>query len=389
MSFEVKVRQIDVLEPHPNADRLELVVIGGYRAVVQKGIHTVGDRIVYVPEDTVFKNLEVAEKLLIASYLTGKHKNRVKSIKLRGILSQGIVLPMSAFEEADIKVEIAPQIFVRFRPLKPVMVETDTGELSDTGTFEPATSDEIIQFLELEKYEEPIPVEMAGQVRRWPSFVPKYEVENIKRPESLNVIQVGEEVVATEKLHGTNMTVAIGPGLDEGEIAFVCSRNNALTESETNVYWRAARKYELIMRIKFHMDAMNALLDEPGIESISLHGEVVGVQDLKYGFGIVNNDIGFFAFDVMINGTFLSHDQFVEFCTNMNIPMVPVLYRGPYDYKTLDDVAHGRTSLGGGHIREGVVVKPVKEREDGYGNRVNFKFISEDYLTRKGGTEMH
>lgn len=355
-TFEIKTRTIDVLEPHPNADRLELVVIGGYKAVVQKGIHKIGDRILYIPEDSVFTNLEIAERLKIATYLTGKAKNRVKAIKLRGILSQGIVIPFDTLDEVSNWLGLG--FYSKIQELSYLMGD-----------------------LQIERYEEPIPVEMAGKIRRWPSFVPKYDVENIKRPESLGAMVPGEEVVATEKLHGTNMTIALGPGLEEGERAFVCSRNNALQESDTNVYWRAAEKYGLVDQLCFFKEA------NPEIDTISLHGEVVGVQDLKYGF--VNGDIGFFAFDIMINGKFLDYDAFVETTANLNIPRVPLVYRGAYDYATINKLAQGKTNLKTGDILEGVVAKPVIDREDGYGNRVNFKFISEGYLLRKGGSELH
>lgn len=133
------------------------------------------------------------------------------------------------------------------------------------------------------------------------------------------------------------------------------------------------------------MDGMNALYVADGlapkIESISLHGEVVGVQDLKYGQK--GGDIGFYAFDVMINGKFLDHDMLVEFCYRFDIPMVPVLYEGPYDYDELVKVASGKTTLGADHIREGGVVRPVKERLTHHGDRVVLKVVSDEYLTRK------
>jgi RNA ligase (TIGR02306 family) len=92
-NFEVKIRKIERLDFHPNAERLEVVVIGGWQCVVQKSVHKVGDLILYVPEDTIFTDISIAEKLKVASYLTGKYKNRVKAVRLRGLLSQGIVLP--------------------------------------------------------------------------------------------------------------------------------------------------------------------------------------------------------------------------------------------------------------------------------------------------------
>jgi len=381
-TYEVKIRQITLIEPHPNADKLELVAIGGYRAVVQKGIHSVGDLILYIPDDSVFTNLDIAVLLKVDSYLTGKQKNRVKAIKLRGIVSQGIVLPLSVLRDnyyalyhslVDARKEAAKEsgIIVWIDPL--AMGYTEGTDWAET--------------LRLIKYEEPIPMQMAGKVRRWPDFLPHYDLENIKRPESMNALVPGEAVVGTEKLHGTNMTVAIGPGLEEDEKVFVCSRNNAIKEDDTNVYWRAARKYELSRKVETLRLAMSVARGVE-VENVSLHGEVVGVQDLKYGYE--NGDVGFYAFDIRVDGQYVDHHVFVDLCNSYDIPMVPLVYSGPYDYDVVRSLANGKTTIPGStDILEGVVVRPVKERDDLFAGRVVFKIISDDYLTRKGGSELH
>lgn len=362
-TFEVKVRTITHLINHPNADRLELVGIGGYLSVVQKGLHTLGDMIVYVPEDSVFTDLSIPADLGIDTYLTGKDKNRVKSMRLRGCLSQGIVLPWRVVGEVLEKHKRIPPLENFYEGLN------------------------LTEKLGIIKYEEPIPIEMAGEARPWPTFVRKYDIENIKRPESLEAIKmvdVGQDVVLTEKLHGTNIAVAIGEGLEEGESAFVCSRGYALKESETNVYWRAVKENDLIEKIK----SLVSTFDLPnGGQNISLHGEVIGVQDLKYGFS--GGKVGFQAFDIAINGHFAPYDTFVKMCDHVGIPRVPELYRGPYDYDKLNAAAHGQSTVEPTHIREGGVMRFVNDITVVGIGRVCFKFISDDYLTRKGGTEHH
>lgn len=362
-TFEVKIREITRLLNHPNADRLELAGIGGYLSVVQKGIHKNGDMIVYVPEDSVFTDMTIPTALGIDTYLTGKEKNRVKSMRLRGCLSQGIVLP--------------------WRVVAAVLYEK--GLESELENY--YVGKDVAEKLGIVKYEEPIPIEMAGEARPWPTFVRKYDIENIKRPESLaaiELLEVGQEVVLTEKLHGTNVTVAIGPGLEENENAFVCSRGYALKESDANVYWRAVRENNLV-------DALYAILKRLGPfsapQSISLHGEVIGVQDLKYGYN--RGKVGFRAFDITIDGQFVEYDTFKQLCDVAGIARVPELYRGHYDYNVLNKLAHGKSTIEPTHIREGGVMRPTKEYYTDDRERVCFKFISEDYLGRTGGTENH
>jgi RNA ligase (TIGR02306 family) len=355
-TFDCKIRKITSVTPHPGADKLDLVQVGGYYAVCQKDTHKAGDLILYIQEDSLFTDMEIAKLLKVTDYLTGKDKNRVKAIRLRGRLSQGICISFDALDEV-------------------------TSALG-FGYYEHREGLDAAEHLKIVKYEEPIPIQMAGQVRSWPSFLPHYNIENVKRPESFVWLQEGEEVVVTEKLHGTNVAIAIGPGLEEGEDAFVCSRNHALKEDVNNVYWRAVHQFGLIDILKDMKDNDPYCPDE----TISLHGEIIGVQDLKYG--LKNGEVAFRAFDIRCNGEFLNYEVFSSLCHHFNIPMVPELYRGPYNYDKINEVIQGKSTLAD-NIREGGVVKPIKERLTEYGDRVQVKFISDGYLLRKNGSEFH
>lgn len=351
-TLDVKIRKIDNVEIHPNADSLDLAVIGGYRAVVKRGEFKTGDLALYIPDDTLFTDLSVAERLGIAPYLTGKGKNRVKPVRLRGSLSQGIVVPLE-----NLKEYLYSQLIL---------------------TFEFHENEDWAQVLKVEKYEEPIPIQMAGKARPWPSFLCKYDVENINRPESMKAMVPLEQVVVTEKLHGTNTSLAWNQ--TENQI-YVCSRNTALEEDEKNLYWQVVKKTGIYEKFE------KMALDYSG-ETLSLHGEIVGVQDLKYGHG---NEKGFYAFDICEDGKFLNWFAFFGLCSMYKIPMVPIVYIGDYDYKIISEFSKGQSLLDPSHIREGVVMKTLDERYDYDAGRTQFKFLSEDYLVRKGKnvTELH
>jgi RNA ligase (TIGR02306 family) len=356
--FTVPVLPLSAIEPHPNADRLDLAVVGGFRAVIAKGSLRVGDLVAYFPTDSVFP-ADIAEALGVGGYLVGKAKDRVKAIRLRGILSEGIVLPIQRVRD----------------------VLADRGILvMDEGTG-------LAQALGITKYEEPIPVEMSGKARSWPSFLPKYDIENIKRPEFAEILQPGEPVVITEKRHGTNCAIAIGPDLEPGEPAYVCSRGQALIESAENLYWLAVRRHELIEKLTAIREGMLAA-GRP-VQHLSLHGEVLGCQDLRYGATM--SEPRFEAFDLRINGEWVSWSEFEALTDTHGIPRVPTLYVGPFDYARLEEVAEGiAVGMGDdGHIREGAVVRPQVERRDAVLGRVQLKYISGAYLTRASGTEMH
>jgi len=98
-TFEVKVYKLKI-EEHPDADSLELAVVGDYRSIVRKGSFKTGDLGIYIPEGAVLPDWLI-EKMGLTGMLAGKDKNRVKAIKLRGVLSQGLVLALDEFPVMD------------------------------------------------------------------------------------------------------------------------------------------------------------------------------------------------------------------------------------------------------------------------------------------------
>lgn len=347
-TFRVEVARIDEVLPHPNADRLELVRIRGWKAVAAKGVHAPGDSVVYVPEDAVLPP-PVLEAMEMTGKLAGREHNRVKAIRLRGELSQGLLMPMHVLHAL-------------------------------MGPEERTPGTDVAEALGITKWEEPIPAHLAGRAVPWPRWMEKYtDIENIKN--FPGVLREGEPVVFAEKLHG--VCAGFGMQAAEGEL-FVASRNLCLARDEANVYWRVALEMDLAEHLR-------ALLAETGAASATLYGEVLGVQDLKYGF--VNGRLGLRWFDVALDGAYQDHDGDAHRrLLARGLERVPVLYEGPFSPAVLAEHTDGATVLAAGHVREGVVVRPAAERYDLDANlgRVILKSISGDYLTRKGQpTEFH
>jgi len=95
-TFEVKVYKLTI-EEHPNADAIELAKVGDYRSIVGKGQFNTGDLGVYIPEGAIVPEL-IIERLGLVGKLAGKKKNRVKAIRLRKVLSQGLIYPVELRE---------------------------------------------------------------------------------------------------------------------------------------------------------------------------------------------------------------------------------------------------------------------------------------------------
>ena len=89
--FECKVYEIKIKE-HPNADSLELAIIEGYQAIIPKNKFKEGDKVIYIPEQAIVSE-KILEEMNLTGRLAGKKANRVKAIKLRGIVSQGLIYP--------------------------------------------------------------------------------------------------------------------------------------------------------------------------------------------------------------------------------------------------------------------------------------------------------
>lgn len=352
-TFEVTIENITV-QPHPNADRLEFAQVGLYNVVVPKGKYATGDEVFYIPEFSVLPESLIAT-LGLEGKLAGSKANRVKPVKLRGLLSQGLVAPLTVLDEID----------------------------RDLQDFAEA--------LDITKWEPVIPAALAGDVESAPQLIRWIEIENIKK--FPNMFKDGEHVVIDEKVHGTCTCVTvINPTQEDAEVFVtskgIGSRNLALKENANNAYWR--------MFHKFNIKDFTAFIGNkfPDVTKVAVFGETYGsVQDLHYG---LNNELGFILFDIQINREtgekeWLAPEITEALAKEFGMPMAPRLYDGPYSLDIVTKLAYGPELVSGteANIREGVVVRPAADNDDIVfnGGRKIGKFVSDDYLTRRGGTE--
>lgn len=355
-SFSIRVHTLDVSR-HPDADRLDIVRPGGtlYVAIALRDSFVTGDEAVYVPEGAV-----VPERVLRAAsfwdeekgkgMLAGARGDRVKAIRLRGVLSQGILLTVDTARD----LLIAP--------------------VSDDGDWASA--------LGITKYQPPIPREMSGQAYHQPGLHGYTDIESIKNyPDAFHP---GETVHVSEKLHGSCSVMSLLRGENDW-VLHVSSKGMAqkalaLQEAENNVYWRSARSNDIERKLREYAQATGAQRE------VTLFGETLGVQDLMYGLS--GGQVAFRAFEIRVDGMWVNAERVREVLAELDVPMVPALYTGPYDAEHIWSLASGKTEVnlseGKRHLREGVVVRPAREHSTLSLSRVIIKFVSADYLTRKG-----
>jgi RNA ligase (TIGR02306 family) len=386
-TLQVTVEQVRIT-PHPNADRLALAQVGLYRAVVGKGQFQDGDYALYIPEQAVLPP-ELIEELGLTGKLAGKEKNRVKAVRLRGELSQGIVCRPEL---------VAAAIGATAWKGRAI----DTSGVSDPESYS-ATDLPDYDFAELlgiTKWVPPIPTQMAGKVYPADRLLRWVEIENIKRYP--DIFAPGDKVVATEKIHGTCFLLTFD-ATDEGSTFAVVSSKGygskglAIERDAHNLYWRAVNAYSL--------EAFAAeVAYEAGVRVVGLFGEVYGggVQDLAYGINVAGGAPGFALFDIALDvdgsQVFLSPVEFRMVVDIANrrllrsgvldepVATAPVLYEGPYDEAVLLELAEGNSTLDGAqNIREGLVVRPVREEYSPVtGGRKIGKIVGAGYLTRGG-----
>ncbi|MET8245332.1 RNA ligase (ATP) [Streptomyces sp. NPDC005202] len=345
--------EVLTVHEHPNADALELAQVGLYRAVVAKGAYRTGEAAVYIPEQSVLP-AELIEELGLTGRLAGSNHDRVKAVRLRGELSQGIVCRPKALADVDLAEAAAKR--------------TDFAER-----------------LDITKWVPPIPPTMAGDVEPAPGLLPWVDIENIQRYP--DIFTPGERVVLTEKLHGSAclLTYVAEDGRVQVSSKGFGAKSLALKEDPRNLYWRAVRGHGVA-------DVAARLAERLGARRVGIFGEVygAGVQDLTYGADGRRDTLGYAVFDVSaeIGGAVRWLDA-AELLGG-ELPLVPRLFEGPYDIERVLEFASGRETVSGRelHLREGVVIRPVVERYSPViGGRAIAKAVSPAYLTRKGGTE--
>ncbi|MCY9787906.1 RNA ligase (ATP) [Nocardiopsis sp. EMB25] len=345
------------IHPHPDADALELAQVGLFHAVVAKGRYRTGDWAVYIPEGALLPD-DLIEELGLTGRLAGARKNRVTAIRLRGRLSQGIVCVPERLSHVDLAA--AHEAGTDF-----------AGELGAT------------------KWVPEVPVHMSGELVPAADLMPWIEIENVKRyPDTF---AEGEPVVATEKIHGTAclFTLVAGTGEEFVSSKGFGSKRQGLARTQENLYWKAVVTHDV-------PKAARAIAERFGAARVGVFGEVFGsgVQDLRYGETARGERPGYAVFDVAVDvggaRTWVDAAELHELLESVGLPVVPRLFEGGYDEAALLAAARGSETWSGKslHIREGLVVRPARERYSPVlGGRAIAKFVSDDYLTRKGGTE--
>lgn len=356
----------DVLE-HPNADRLEIAVIKGWQCVIAKSSFKKGDKAVYFPIDSVLPP-DVEVKLFPPESKVKLSNSRIRTIKLRGAISQGLLA----------------------RP-----------ELFDLHTQDVGTN--VAVYLNIQKYEPSIKAQSSlmggskGVAKKAenPYFQKYTKIQNFKNYNS--VFTERDLVIVTEKIHGTNFRAGWVPKttllakirkfLRLGtSYEFVFGSHNIQLQQkasgfktfyDANVYAEAVKKYDLKNRIP---------------KSMVIYGEIYGSGIQKnYTYECKQDERKLVIFDIQTFGKYTNSSVCKWYCKNvLDLTHVPILYQGAFDLEKIKKLTKGNSVLAPTQkIREGVVIKAVNESNDVLIGRKVLKLVSDEYLLKKNNSDLH
>ena len=344
------VQTVNAVEPIPGADAIEKIRVLGWWVVAKKGEYKPGDRLVYCEIDSLLPERPEFEFLRASSFkaaqldptgaVTLPAGFRIKTIRLRGQVSQGICFPPSILPPG-----------------------TPDGDGAD-----------VTEVLGVLKWEPPVAVGMSGRVKgAFPSFLPKTDETRVQVLEAALDRHRGKTFNVTEKLDGTSFTAFVRAG----EFG-ICSRNLWLDETDaTSVLARVAASTQLEAKLRAAQVRLG--------HDVAIQAEVVGpgVQKNKYSF----KDVTLRVFNVLNveDGKLLDHAAMLELLSTMQLESVPQLGTVVLDHTVdqLVEFSEGVSRLNPGVQREGVVLRPLVEEYDAdIGGRLSFKAINPKFLLK-------
>ena len=314
-------------EKHPNADNLSIVKIyDSYTCVINteqwKGI----TKAVYIQPDSMVDTNKPEFSFL--KHPKGNNPIRVTVKKIRGIYSQGLLIPAPDWAKEG---------------------------------------DNLAEYYNVGHYEPPMDGGTYGDGQKPPTLFascPKYDIDTYRKYR--RVSSGSETVNVTEKLNGCNARFVF----TDNEV-YVGGRNVWLKNTTPTVYWNAFRNNPNIEKF---------IRDNP---NLMLYGEVYG-QVKNWWYDCQPKVPSFRAFDICRpDFSFLCVNEFLDMTNKWNIPTVPQLGNIKCEFDVLESMAEGETTLGNAPCREGIVIKPLIERYDNKIGRVYLKLVGNGYLELK------
>lgn len=330
------IRVISNIKPIEGADLIELATVDNWNVVIKKGEFQINQNVIYFEIDSFLPIREEFEFLRKSSYKKmsdGSEGFRLRTVKLRSQVSQGLILPLSILPNDALPVNIG---------------------------------DDVSEILNVIKYEPPLPPELAGDALGYfPSFIQKTDEERIQNLTSEYQEYKKYKYFASEKVDGTSSTFFF----NNGEFG-ICSRNLQLVFNDKTTYGKIAIANNLEDKLKNYG------------KNLAIQGEIIGegIQSNKYKLRgqklLVYNIFDIDKYD------YVSKEKMLEFCKLFELETVPTIFSNfvlPDNIEELLLIANDRSKLNSNTYREGLVWLSTDSIK-----RISFKTISNDFLLNYG-----
>ena len=318
-----KIKSLEVIE---NADAIQKAKVLGWELVVKKGEFKEGELCVYCEIDSL-----LPDKPEFA-FLKARGM-RIRTIKLRGQISQGICFPLSILPE---------------------------GTKIEEGA-------DVTELLGITKYEAPVPASLAGVAKGlFPSYIPKTDETRVQVLQEVLDRHKGLKCYISEKLDGSSVTYF----LKKGQFG-VCSRNLELLEDAENTLWKIARELDIENKLR----SLGS--------DFALQGEIIGESVQKNIYKLRGQTVFFFNVFDIDQYKYLDFEAFKLMIETLGLKTAPIL---DTQYELNNNIAElVQLSIGKSQLfnveREGIVIRPLTETKVITG-RVSFKAINPEFLLK-------
>lgn len=340
------IQEISELTPIEGADTIERASVSGWKTVVKKDTFKPKDLCVFCEVDSILPFAPWSE------FLRNKDKPdkpiRLKSIRLRKTLSQGLALPMSVLE--------------------------GTGWHSLSANIQDFIGQDVTELLKITKYEAPEEgaVLMGIAKGNFPAFVHKTDELRLQSyPKVIEEFKAAERCYITLKVDGSSVT-----NYWKDQEFGVCSRRLDLKEDTTNAFWATSR----VMDVQRHLQ--NICFQLSG--EFALQGEMVGPGIQKNRHKLTEKQILWFNLFNIKEGKYCDFELFKKAVETSGMSTVPIVYNGPFIWNTVDElVEFANKQTFNGELAEGIVIRPERDQYSAVLNsRLSIKVISNEYLLK-------
>ena len=364
------IQKITNITPINGADNICVANVLGWQIVIAKNDFDIGDLVVFVEIDSILPEKPEFEFLI-------ERKFRIKTIKLRGQISQGICFPLSILPaKTKVTENLDVTEILGIKKWEPYQDEQRCSKQTGKIMYPKWMPQWIQRIVHNFKFVREYYRQNSGQ-KSFPSLIPKTDETRVQVLQPLIDKYKGVKCYFTEKLDGSSITIY----QINGKFG-VCSRNIDLKRDETDKFWKTALEHDLENKFKKVF----------GDENIALQGELIGegIQGNKYH--LKGLDIYFFNVFFIKKYAYGNMNELNEVCQKLNEKTVPVLnseYELSNSIPELVELSKGQSILNG-TLREGIVIRPLVEIEDNelhcnlVKNRVSFKSVNPEFLLKYG-----